>query len=296
LPNLQTLHISASGLTGTLPEIIVNSSIQDLSLSYNRSHSKFHYYYYYIYYNYYYFRLEGTVPVSMLEYGSFSYLDISTNRLSGLVDRFVYNSTQLVLNMSLNRFSGPSPIFDSDTASINILQGNLFSCPKPSIDIHADSVECGSRNYTLTYLTGFLILFMWIIASLLIFYAKFELTKKVTLQLIEWWNAYYKYFNIHSSSQESFYHTRSFFSSMELIGTLALSLCLIFLLIVMIAYIVLHKSSSYSQYTYQYLYTPTGTNTFIIILLLLLSSLKLLISWFSGRGWPFSSCCYFYCL
>ena len=239
LPNLETLHLAGNVLSGTLPELPSNSSLRSLSLSNNR--------------------LIGSVPKSVLMHGKFVFFDISNNKITGIVDNFVsdVNGEAIVLNMTINRLSG-SPIYiNSNNVTLNILQGNLFSCPTPQNDIHRDSVECGSRNYSLTY-SIFVIL-------ILIFFATIHTQKELWLRMksnsITWWSEYKK--NMLSAndieSQTVMLHTLNYIDSMEALVTMSLILSVFFLLVVMMTYITLKigYGSSYSLYQFQYLYTPT---------------------------------------
>jgi hypothetical protein len=129
LPQLISIHLSSNGLTGSL-NIPSTGSIRNLSsivLSYNQ--------------------LSGTIPPALFSL-RFETLELSNNRFKGAIDGNlqVDNATVFLAN---NRLSGFVPFsFSNSSASLNVLQGNLFDCspdqPKPSRDQHASSTSCGS--------------------------------------------------------------------------------------------------------------------------------------------------------
>jgi Leucine-rich repeat (LRR) protein len=131
MPSLATLHLSGSGLTGSLPsEANISAVLTDLSLSHNL--------------------LTGSIPESILE-RDWNKLDLSYNRLTGTLHsageaRFS-NATKLILQ--LNRLSGVIPGSMQRVDSLTILENNMFSCQAdrsdvPQHDTDSDKYSCGS--------------------------------------------------------------------------------------------------------------------------------------------------------
>jgi Leucine-rich repeat (LRR) protein len=162
MPLLRTLHLSGNGLTGSLPSagLNISSPLTDLTISHNT--------------------LTGTIPVAFQE-KYWSNLDLSYNKITGTLSSSSFtalddqNST---LYLEVNRLSGsvPSALLDLDT--INLLNGNIFSCEPngndlPTNDPDYNSYSCGSNTVNgLLYFWLFVISLLIIIAVLFYIYRR----------------------------------------------------------------------------------------------------------------------------
>ena len=131
---LESLSMSGNGIRSKLYDISVDSSLINVSLSYNR--------------------LSGTIPLSIQHHVGFRKLDLSYNRLTGTIDQMnYYNSTSIggtVLYLESNRLSGDIPSSFEPVKSINRLDGNMFQCQSvdqlPQHDPNVNNYICGSQN------------------------------------------------------------------------------------------------------------------------------------------------------
>jgi Leucine-rich repeat (LRR) protein len=131
MPNLATLHLSGSGLTGSLPaEANISAVLTDLSLSHNL--------------------LTGKIPGSILDRG-WQKLDLSYNRISGTLHSASAasygNTTKLFLKQ--NRLSGVIPGSMQRVGTLSLLEDNMFSCRVDRSDVpqqasDSDKYTCGS--------------------------------------------------------------------------------------------------------------------------------------------------------
>jgi hypothetical protein len=130
-PNLVTLHLSGSGLTGSIPAVsIISPVLTDLSLSHNL--------------------LTGDIPENLLE-RDWNKLDLSYNRLSGTLHSAgaaPYSNTT-ALYLQHNRLSGVVPGSVQGVNSLSVLENNMFSCrvdrsDVPQQDTDSDKYACGS--------------------------------------------------------------------------------------------------------------------------------------------------------
>jgi Leucine-rich repeat (LRR) protein len=131
LPNLATLHLSGSGLTGSLSaEVTISAALTDLSLSHNL--------------------LTGTIPAGILD-RDWDKLDLSYNRLAGTLDSAreapYRNTTEL--HLQHNRLSGVIPGNMQRVGTLSLLENNMFSCrvdrsDVPQQDSDSDKFACGS--------------------------------------------------------------------------------------------------------------------------------------------------------
>jgi Leucine-rich repeat (LRR) protein len=131
MPSLATLHLSGSGLTGSLPaDANISAVLTDLSLSHNL--------------------LTGEIPPSILE-RDWDKLDLSYNRLTGTLHsaRGAPYSNATSLYLQHNRLSGVIPGSMQRVNSLSLLLNNLFSCrvdhsDVPQHDSDIDKYTCGS--------------------------------------------------------------------------------------------------------------------------------------------------------
>jgi Leucine-rich repeat (LRR) protein len=164
MPHLTTLHLSGNELTGTLGDILSSSQLKDINIANNA--------------------LTGTLPLSWQNNKNFMQLDISNNKLSGILqdDFYVYDSEpEFILSISLNRFSGDLPhrLLDSvytynsyveingsnDAYVVNVLDGNLFNCDQSLIPPYENYI-CGSYDFDYALLSStcvFFIVFIFIV-------------------------------------------------------------------------------------------------------------------------------------
>ena len=137
LRNMTALHLSATGLTGSLPDgLVVSSTLQDLALSHNA--------------------LTGTIPEA-LQRRQWVKLDLSFNKLTGELDSefaapVVDNGTTTTLALANNRFSGVIPHAVAVVQNIKLLTSNLFSCridhsDLPAHDSDRNNYQCGSDSF-----------------------------------------------------------------------------------------------------------------------------------------------------
>jgi Leucine-rich repeat (LRR) protein len=132
LPRLVTLHLSGSGLTGSLPAAInISAVLADLSLSHNL--------------------LTGKIPGSILE-RDWNKLDLSYNRLTGTLHsaRAAPYSNASRLYLQHNRLSGVIPGSMHRVGSLSLLENNMFSCRVDHSDVpqqnpDSDKYTCGSE-------------------------------------------------------------------------------------------------------------------------------------------------------
>eukprot|EP01031_Cornospumella_fuschlensis_P026415 gene26415-31918_t len=152
LPKIQNLHLSANFLSGSLPEAF-NSELVNLTLSRNL--------------------LTGSIPRTLQEQ-HLSNLDLSYNRLhGGLVTNISDVPQRGSLYLQVNRLSGDVPSKLDDTKNIDILNGNLFTCPYghsslPKNDPNQDIYACGSSNIEVPVIIWASLLGLFLVTLLLL--------------------------------------------------------------------------------------------------------------------------------
>jgi hypothetical protein len=149
LPKLQLLHLSGNAISGTfVGPVNTSRSLRDVDLSHNA--------------------LSGTIPPAFFDQ-FFDSLDLSFNQFSGTIPDDVVTTTganassrsYMALALHVNRLSGTIPASVSALPTVNILEGNLFSCDNgdfatlPQHDPKFASYECGSDT------TNHLIIAWW---------------------------------------------------------------------------------------------------------------------------------------
>jgi Leucine-rich repeat (LRR) protein/uncharacterized membrane protein len=140
LRSLESLHLSGNGFTGSIPSSLnVSQSLVDLSLSNNE--------------------LTGTIPENF-QRRLWQNLDLSYNKISGtLSDSFSLIPSDGLLYLEVNRLSGIIPSQLLSIQSVNILDGNIFSCDSntdlPIHDPAQQTYSCGSDSVDI-------FLYLWI--------------------------------------------------------------------------------------------------------------------------------------
>jgi Leucine-rich repeat (LRR) protein len=127
-PSLETLHLSGSGLTGSIPAVSnISLVLTDLSLSHNL--------------------LTGEIPDNILV-RDWRKLDLSYNRLNGTLRSAragpYGNTTEL--HLQHNRLSGEIPHSMQRVNSLSVLENNMFSCRVDRSDVPEQ--DPGSGKYT----------------------------------------------------------------------------------------------------------------------------------------------------
>jgi Leucine-rich repeat (LRR) protein len=128
MSSLETLHLSGSGLTGSLPaKTNVSTVLTDLSLSHNL--------------------LTGKIPDGVLN-RDWKKLDLSYNRLTGTLHsaRVAPYCNTTELHLQHNRLSGVIPGSVQRVGRLTLLQNNMFSCRVDRSDVPQQ--DSASSKYT----------------------------------------------------------------------------------------------------------------------------------------------------
>lgn len=198
---LTTLSLEGNGFGGTLDTSGLDanaSQLQYVNLAYNR--------------------LTGAVPDELQLFGGFDYLDLSYNRLSGkLRSDFRFSSVNSgtgvanVLNVSVNRISGPWPTADNDLIATsgfvgNILLGNLFTFNTFAVDAKERGqalLNNGSQQLGVAMIVSSILLVIWAVAFAIAALIKAQWQPAVCAghrqresskigyfvdEVVEWWN------------------------------------------------------------------------------------------------------------
>ena len=142
MPYLTSLYLSGILIAGTIPSQIVTSNndnsssliLKDISLAYNQ--------------------ITGTIPLWLQQTNNYLLLDISNNKLTGILNQNMYEPMDdAFLGFGVNRLSGRIPNLLHEANNISILQGNMFECksfheesrglPEHDPDVH--NYSCGSN-------------------------------------------------------------------------------------------------------------------------------------------------------
>jgi Leucine-rich repeat (LRR) protein len=126
--NLVTLHLSGSGLSGSLPSHAdVSAVLTDLSLSHNL--------------------LTGSIPESILD-RNWEKLDLSYNRFAGTLNsaRAAPYGNATELHLQHNRLSGVIPGGMQNVGRLSLLVSNMFSCKADGSDVPEQDSD--SHKYT----------------------------------------------------------------------------------------------------------------------------------------------------
>lgn len=157
MTNLESLHLSGNGITGSLSQsIVVSSTLQDLSLSHNS--------------------LSGTIPFVIQE-RKWKQLQLSNNKFQGVLSKYIpYMDSNYSIEYNENRISGFIPNSLHLMKNIKILSGNIFFCSiynshlnLPIYDSNLNNYQCGGNNFKFSIIvSSIVILFMIIFKSRLI--------------------------------------------------------------------------------------------------------------------------------
>jgi Leucine-rich repeat (LRR) protein len=249
MSSLATLHLSGSGLTGSVPtEVNVSAVLTDLSLSHNL--------------------LTGKIPDSILR-RDWDKLDLSYNRLTGTLHSAraapFGNTTDLYLHQ--NRLSGVIPGSMQRVNSLSLLENNMFSCrvdrkDVPQQDSGDDKYTCGSDAVDNT-------LYAWLgAAAAVITAASITLYAKQPMQRCHvWWDA------VKAAARSDLRDVMKATEMVCTLGTGSMAYCILVLLPVYGAVNAFHPS-----FTYKYAWTVsgvflTGTVAFALEAVLLLLQL-----------------------
>lgn len=249
MPALKSLYLSGNGINSPLHHIDSQSVLTNLSLSYNRLH--------------------GTIPLSVQEKAEYMRdLDLSNNRLSGTVELLSLNSNSQPMNMvdlNNNRLSGGIPyvnttLVDTGIVSINILAGNMFTCPlfARSIlegDPNNGIYVCGSNNLSFVSIS-FGVLY---VISLVCFYVLLRSVvyhdslpgRKFIKRLWNWGKGYFWMDPTVCSSNLDIHRISVFFSRYRayIIGITFVSLIVFMPMYIILKYV---NGAEYRQYSHQY--------------------------------------------
>lgn len=145
IPSLQVLHMSGNGLRSSFPhntsKLLAKSGLKSLVLSYNSMH--------------------GRIPIS-IQNRSWQTLDLSFNHFTGTLDSRgdgftnTFDAQNTSLKLRVNRLSGKIPDSLTDAHSLEILDGNMFSCDYggttlPVNDKERRNYSCGSDSFNALY-------------------------------------------------------------------------------------------------------------------------------------------------
>lgn len=149
--HIQSLHLSGNGLTGSLPaDLQLAPGLIDIVLSHNA--------------------LTGPIPASLQLQNTYT-LDLGYNHFGGtLLSTFSVSSANTSITLKVNQLSGHIPDSLIHADSVDILNGNMFSCDAfhedlPRNDPSIGDYSCGSNDvnrslYTFLGVAGTLMLGM----------------------------------------------------------------------------------------------------------------------------------------
>jgi Leucine-rich repeat (LRR) protein len=145
MPSLTTVHLSGTGLGGTLSDISNEDSVlNDVALASNA--------------------IVGSIPGSWQQ-RKWKSLDLSGNKLSGILHDSFIITNDTALKLDVNRLSGYVPSSFKYATNINVLNGNLFNCgegSKPVNDPSADEYVCGSDDFNDALLTWSILIALFV--------------------------------------------------------------------------------------------------------------------------------------
>jgi Leucine-rich repeat (LRR) protein len=229
MTNLATLHLSGSGLTGSLPtEANVGAVLTDLSLSHNL--------------------LTGEIPGSILE-RDWDKLDLSYNRPAGTLHsaRNAPYSNATEVHLQHNRLSDVIPGSMQRVGSLYVVENNMFSCRMdrsdvPQQDPGSDKYTCGSdavNNALYTWLG--VTLAIGVIAGVTAF------SNIVAERLRRWFEA------VHDAKLRRLSDLFGAAHALSMLGVGSAAYCIVVLLPVYAA-----VNSYYPTFSYKYAWTVSG--------------------------------------
>jgi hypothetical protein len=238
LSNLQVLHLSSNGLTGSIAEV-ASPDLAYISLSNNN--------------------FIGSIPSSIQQFQYFSQLDLSNNRFSGTLDKqyFQVNESSEIIDLTVNRLSGQIPGDVYLTKHLNILDGNLFQCQTdhmPSSDPNRKSDDCGSNNFNNAAIVWGVMLVVVCLTALLLpsklVHDAFKFDQYLKFQQDAWavWG-------------ESLSQSVKFFLLLKKLSTSALLISVFAVIVCMSTYVFFKVGSinaTYSTHQQQYAWTTTA--------------------------------------
>jgi Leucine-rich repeat (LRR) protein len=251
MTNLATLHLSGSGLTGSLPtEANVSAVLTDLSLSHNL--------------------LTGEIPASILE-RDWNKLDLSYNRLAGTLHsaRDAPYSNASEVHLQHNRLSDVIPGSMQRVGSLYLVENNLFSCRMdrsdvPQQDPGSDKYTCGSdavNNALYTWLG--VALAIGVIAGVTAY------SNQVAERLCGWFGS------VRNGKLRNLSDLFGAAHTLSILGVGSAAYCIMVLLPVYAA-----VSSYYPTFSYKYAWTVsgvflTGTTAFVLEIVFMLLQLPI---------------------
>lgn len=142
MPKLETLHLSANGLTGTLPaDIVISPRLTVLALSHNI--------------------LTGSIPTNF-QVHPWSSLYLAYNKLGGTMQSDLGRNASsgaalpMALHIANNRISGGVPPSVRALVNVSVLGTNLVHCDLSSSDLpqqdsDSNKYTCGSTSFEVPY-------------------------------------------------------------------------------------------------------------------------------------------------
>jgi Leucine-rich repeat (LRR) protein len=189
LPHLSVLHLGANMFSGSISDVPLTSSLNELVLSSNQ--------------------LTGAIPMSIWQ-SNLTIVDLSFNRLEGRLPSDMLPLAQSLLSstsyswdsngkenvtvkLQVNQLAGtvPSWLQSLSAGHVNILEGNMFACDLvrnnlPKNDPQYETYECGSdsTNYAL-------IVFGLALLTLLLFINGCRFAKRIIRELMNSFKDHY---------------------------------------------------------------------------------------------------------
>jgi hypothetical protein len=167
-----------------------------------------------------------------------------------------YQPPLSLLDLTVNQLSGVAPpALRSSNASVNVLQGNIFGCPRIVNDVSDNVTPCGSSNLEYPFI-AWLTMILSLVAMICLSYFSKHKVARVQQILSVWLRSSYVS-NVISTRE--LHHTMNTISYLDHACSMVVILIVPLVLVVMVSYIVLKlQSHSNSLYQVQYMYTTTA--------------------------------------